>query len=182
MWSCRSGESLDALNSVWRTQHILNHVPLSAVEVLVLIGSGDCLRSRENRLDLAPALPYTANDFVLSRDGFGCCELTTRHLRPFHRLEFSGCNSSIQIAPDLCIGNIAHTSTESVPDQNPLVYDGLAFEILIARKSERFSNPLKRVDRRILMLRPSSRRAYYRIGLVSKVSCELPMRCHHFSR
>jgi hypothetical protein len=35
----RSGESLDALNTVWRTQHILNHVPLSAVEVLVLIGN-----------------------------------------------------------------------------------------------------------------------------------------------
>src|ERR1700730_12680834 len=41
----RSGESLDALNTVWRTQHILNHVPLSAVKVLVLIGNGDCLRS-----------------------------------------------------------------------------------------------------------------------------------------
>src|SRR5258705_9648754 len=27
----RSGESLDALNTVWRTQHILNHVPLRTV-------------------------------------------------------------------------------------------------------------------------------------------------------
>ena len=32
-----SGETLDALNTVWRTQDILNHAPLSAVEVLVLI-------------------------------------------------------------------------------------------------------------------------------------------------
>ena len=44
--------------------------------------------------------------------------------------------------PDLCIGNIAHTSTESVPDQNPLVYDGLAFEILIARERERFTDSI----------------------------------------
>ena len=41
----RSGEALDALNAVWRTQHILNNAPLSAVKVLVLIGKCDCLRS-----------------------------------------------------------------------------------------------------------------------------------------
>ena len=34
----RSGETLNALNAVWRTQHILNYAPLSAVEMLVLIG------------------------------------------------------------------------------------------------------------------------------------------------
>jgi hypothetical protein len=34
-----SGETLDTLNAVWRTQHILNDAPLSAVKVLVLIGN-----------------------------------------------------------------------------------------------------------------------------------------------
>jgi hypothetical protein len=36
----RSGETLDALNAIWRTQHIFNYHPLSAVEVLVSIGHG----------------------------------------------------------------------------------------------------------------------------------------------
>src|SRR5438309_11984274 len=41
----RSGETLDALNTVRRTQDILNNAPLSAVQMLVTIGNGDCLRS-----------------------------------------------------------------------------------------------------------------------------------------
>src|SRR5216683_1853658 len=41
----RSGKALDALNTVWRTQHILNDAPLSAVEMLILIDNKDCLRS-----------------------------------------------------------------------------------------------------------------------------------------
>src|ERR1700691_4868657 len=39
-----SSEPLDTLNSVWRTQDILNNAPLGAVHMLVTIGNGDCLR------------------------------------------------------------------------------------------------------------------------------------------
>ena len=41
----RAGEALDALNAVWRTQDILNNAPLSAVQMLVLVGKCDCLGS-----------------------------------------------------------------------------------------------------------------------------------------
>src|ERR1700735_1529203 len=40
-----SGESLDALNTVRRTQDILNDAPLRLVQMLVTISNGDCLRS-----------------------------------------------------------------------------------------------------------------------------------------
>ena len=35
----RAGEALDALNAVWRTQHVFHDAPLSAVEMLVLVGN-----------------------------------------------------------------------------------------------------------------------------------------------
>ena len=73
---------------------------------------------------------------MLGGNGLGCRELTTGHVRPLDCLEFSGCNSSIKIAADLCIGDIAHTASESITNQDPLVYDGLALEILIARKRQ----------------------------------------------
>ena len=38
-------EPLKALNTIWRAQYIFNYAPLTAVEPLVLIGNGDCLRS-----------------------------------------------------------------------------------------------------------------------------------------
>jgi proline racemase len=44
-------------------------------------------------------------------------------VRPFHRLEFSGCNSSIQIAPDLCIGTVtAVLETGMVPMTEPVTH------------------------------------------------------------
>src|SRR5580700_3363402 len=76
-----SGETLDALNTVPRTQDILNNAPLSVVQMLVTLSNGDCPRSRENRFDLVPTLPRAADDFVLCGNGLGCRELTTGHVR-----------------------------------------------------------------------------------------------------
>ena len=75
---------------------------------------------------------------MLGGNGLGRCELTTGHVRPFDSLKFSGRNSSIQIAANLGIGDVAHAAAESVANQGPLVYDGLALEVLVARKRQRF--------------------------------------------
>ena len=45
-----AGEALDALNAVWRTQHVFYNAPLSAVQMLVLVRKCDCLGSWEQGL------------------------------------------------------------------------------------------------------------------------------------
>ena len=44
------------MNTVWRTQHILNYALLRTIQVRVLIGNGDCLLPGKNRLDLVLSL------------------------------------------------------------------------------------------------------------------------------
>ena len=74
----RAGETLDALNSVRRTEHILNYGHLGAVEMRMLVGKSDGLFARQNRLNLALPFADTADDFMLCFDGLGGGELARR--------------------------------------------------------------------------------------------------------
>ena len=80
------------------------------------------------------------------------------------------------------MGDLPHSATKAVADQRTFIHDSLALEVLVAGKGERFSNPVKRVDWLLLMLRPFTRCAYNNLGLMSKVCCQLPVRGHHLSR
>ncbi len=87
----RAGETLDTLNSVGRTEHILNHALLSAVEMRMLVGNSDGLLARQNGLDLVLPLAHAADDLVLCLDGPGGGELAGRYaLRTLDGLKFSG--------------------------------------------------------------------------------------------
>ena len=55
----RAGEALDSLNAVRRAEHILDHALLCPVEMRVLIGNGDGLRTRKNRLDMVLSLTHS---------------------------------------------------------------------------------------------------------------------------
>ncbi len=118
---------------------------------------------------------------MLGGNSLGRCELATGHVRPFYCLEFSGCNSSIQIAANLRIGDVAHAASESITNQGPLVYDGLALEILVARKSQRFPNPIDGICGLLLMLLALPCGADNSIRLVAEVGGKLAVRGHHFA-
>ena len=75
----RAGEALDSLDAVRRAEHIFDHALLCAVEMRVLVGNGDGLRTRKNWLDLILSLTHPAENFVLRLDGFGGGELTARN-------------------------------------------------------------------------------------------------------
>src|ERR1700688_666764 len=149
----------------------------------VLIGKGDGLRTRKDRLDLVLSLADPADNFMFRFDRFGGGELTTGHaLRALDDLKFSGGQAGVKIGADLGVSDLPHTATEPVADQRPFIHNGLALEVLVAGKGERFSNPVQRVDRSLLMLRPFPRCAYNSVGLVPKVCGQLPMRGHDLSR
>src|SRR5580704_9447358 len=54
----RASEALDYLDVVRRTEHILDHAPLCPVEMLVMIGNGDGLRTGKNWLDVVLSLTH----------------------------------------------------------------------------------------------------------------------------
>jgi hypothetical protein len=71
---------------------------------------------------------------VLGSDGFGRYKMATGNVHPFYSLKFSGLMSSTEIAANSGKSDVAHDLAEAIADQGPLVYEGLALEILIARK------------------------------------------------
>jgi hypothetical protein len=84
-----AGQSLHALDAVRGTQYILDHAPLSAVQMLVLVGKCYGLRPWLQGVDLVSAVSNMAHDFELGGNSFGRCELATGHVRPFYSLKFS---------------------------------------------------------------------------------------------
>src|ERR1039458_2649707 len=135
--------------------------------VRVLVGNGDGVRTRKNRLDMVLALTHSAENLMFRFDGFGGGELTARNaLRPVDDLKFPRSQAGLKIGPDLGMGNLAPSATEPIADQSPFVHNSLALKVLVAGKSERFSNTLKRVDGLLLMLRPFTGHAYNGLGLV----------------
>ena len=98
----RAGETLDSLNAVGRAQNILDHALLCPVEMRVLIGNGDGLRTRKNRLDMVLALTHPAKNFMFRFDGLGGRELTAGNaLRPLDDLKFPGSQASVKIGANL---------------------------------------------------------------------------------
>ena len=76
-------------------------------------------------------------------DGFGGRELTARNaLRPLDDLKFPGGQAGFKIGADLGICDLAHAATEPIADQSPFIHNGLALEVLVAGKGDRFSNPV----------------------------------------
>jgi hypothetical protein len=41
------------------------------------------------------------------------------------------------------MGDLAHPATEPVADQGTFIYNGLALEVFVTGKRERFSNPVQ---------------------------------------
>src|SRR5580698_6886782 len=147
--------------------------------MLVMIGNGDGLRTRKNRLDVVLSLTHPPQNLMFCFDGFRGGELAARNaLRPLDYLKFSGSHAGIKISAHLGMGDLAHAPAKAIADERTFVHNRLALEVLVAGKGERFSNTLKRVGGLLLMLRPFSGRANNRLGLVSKVSRQPPVRRH----
>ena len=179
----RAGEALDTLNSVWRTEHILNYGHLGAVEMRMLVGKGNGLLARQNRLNLGLPLADTADDFVLCFDGLGGGELARRQtLRTLDSLEFSRCKTGIQIAAHLGISDLAHSTTEAVADQRPLIDDSLALKVFVTGKGEGFSNAVNGVDRLFLVLKMFARGADDGFGLMPEVGGKFAVCGHYLAR
>ena len=107
----------------------------------MLVGNGDGLLARKNRLDLMFPLAHPANNFLLGGDGFGGRELTGRNaLLARDDLEFPGGQAGVKIAAHLGIGNLAHAAPETVADQGAFIDNCFALEVLVAGKSERFAD------------------------------------------
>ena len=66
----RAREPLDSLDVVRRTEDILDHASLCPVEMLVMIGNGDGLRTRKNRLDVVLSLTHPPQNLMFCFDGF----------------------------------------------------------------------------------------------------------------
>ena len=130
---------------------------------------------------MVPALAYTANNLVFSRNCLGGCELTTWHGCTFHSVKFSRGNTGIKIAANLSIGDVTHAPPKSVTDQCALIDDCLSLKILVARKGKRFPHAVER-GRLLLLLDSLACRAHDSVGLVAEVGSEPAMRSHDFAR
>ena len=135
----RAGEALDSLDAVGRAEHIFDHALLCPIEMLVLVGNGDGLRTRKNWLDLVLSLAHPAEDFLFGGDGFGGGELTARNaLLSLDDLEFPGSQAGVKMGADLGMSDLAHAATQPIADQRTFIDNRLALEVLVAGKSERF--------------------------------------------
>src|SRR5580700_3625289 len=121
----------------------------------VLIGQGNSVRTRKNWLGMVLSLTHSPDNFMFRLDSLRGGELTARNApRPIHDSKFSGSQSSRQIGADLSVGDLSHATAEPVPDQCTFIHNRLTFKVLVARKGQRLSNAVQRVDRLLLMLRP----------------------------
>src|SRR5207247_1169435 len=97
-------------------------------------------------------------------------------------LKFPGSHAGAKVGVDLGMSDLAHAPAQPVADQGTFIHNRLTLEVLVAGKSERFSNTVKRVHELLLMLTPLSGCAYNSVGLVPKVRRQLPVRGHYFAR
>jgi hypothetical protein len=126
------------------------------------------------------SIAHPAEDFLLGGDGFGGGELTPRNsLLPLDNLEFPGSQAGVKMGADLVMSDLAHASAQSVADQGAFIDNGLALEVLVAGKGERFSDTVKRVRGFFLMLKPLMGCPNNGLGLVSKVCRQLSV-CSHY--
>src|SRR5438874_13747094 len=75
----RAGEALDSLDPVRRAEDIFDNALLCLIEMRVLVGHADRLRTGKNWSDMVLSLSHSANNFMFRFDRFGCGELTARN-------------------------------------------------------------------------------------------------------
>jgi hypothetical protein len=120
------------LNAVGRAEYVLHNGLLCPVEVRVLVGKGDGLRTRQNRLDIVLSVTDSADNFMFRLDSFGGGELATWNaLKALDDLKFPRCQAGVEIGADLGMGYLAHPSTESVADESTLIHNRLALEVFV---------------------------------------------------
>jgi hypothetical protein len=131
----RAGEALDSLNAVRRTENIFDHALLRVIEMRVLIGNGNGLRARKDRLDLDLSLAHPSENLIFRFDCFRGSELAARNtLGPLDDLKFSRGQAGIEIGADLGMGDLAHPTTKPVADQRTFIHNRLTLKVLVARK------------------------------------------------
>ncbi len=118
---------------------------------------------------------------MLGFNGLGCRKLPCRGvLSTVHDLEFSRSKTSIKIAAHLGISDFAHATAQTIADQGTFIDNGLALEVFVAGKGERFPHAVNGVGGLLLVLKPFVRGADDSLSLVPEVSGELAMRRHDF--
>jgi hypothetical protein len=63
--------------------------------------------------------------------------------------------------------HLTHASPEPIPKQRAFIDDGLSFEVLVARKRERFTNPVDGLRGLFLVLLPFACCAHHGFGLMT---------------
>src|SRR5208282_6918640 len=99
----------------------------------MLVGYGDGLRARQNRLDLVLPLPHPAENFLFRCDGFGGGELTARNaVLTLDDLKFPGSQAGVKMGADLGMCDVTHAAPQPVADQRTFINNRLALEVLVA--------------------------------------------------
>jgi hypothetical protein len=92
-------------------------------------------------------LTHPVQNFVFGLDGLSSSKLTARNtLRSLDDSKFPGSQADVKMSADLGVGDLTHTSAQPVADKGAFVYNRLAFEVLVAGKSERFSDSIHWVN------------------------------------
>ena len=122
-------------------KHIFNDGLLGVVEMLVLVGKGDGLRTRKHRLDLVLSFAHSAEDFLFRCNGLGGCELTAWDtLATVDDLKFPGGQTGVKVGADLSVGDLTHAAPQPVADQSTFIDNCFALEVFVARKGKRFAD------------------------------------------
>ena len=87
-----------------------------------MIGKGDGLRTRKNRLDVVLPLTQPPQNLMLCFDGFRSGELAARNaLRPLYYLKFSRSHAGVKISAHLGMGDLAHAPAKAIADERTSV-------------------------------------------------------------
>jgi hypothetical protein len=125
-------------------------------------------------------LAHPTQNFVFGLDGLGGSKLSARKAPlSLNDLKFPGSQAGVKMGAELVMSDLTHTSAQPVADQGAFIDNGLALEVLVAGKGERFSDTVNRVHGFFLMLKPLMGCPDNGLGLVSKVCRQLSVRDHY---
>src|SRR5208283_2556061 len=128
------------------------------VKTRMLVGEGDGLRTQKNRFDMVLPLAHPTQNFVFGLDSLRGSKLSARKaLLSLDDSKFPGSQAGVKMGADLGMSDLAHTSAQPVADQGAFIDNGLALEVLVAGKGERFSDTVNRIDWLLLKLKPFPR-------------------------
>ncbi len=102
-----------------------------------------------SRLDLVLTVAHVLHNLALGSDGLdGCEELRCLMRALLDTDKFAGSLAACQTVANLGVSDLAHTTTERVPDQESLIDDGLALKVFVIRESDSFIDALCGIDSR----------------------------------